>query len=254
MQTFQTAEKSSLSHYFFLGKRIFGFIGLTTVIIFFVIQLLLNHTVRFEAEMIASLLQVIGIELLSVCALLFFLHLLELMQAKKLTFQFKKMSPQRGMFVVLLLCLFVTAGAQKNAVTRRDAATGMQTSYLGLGGSKTRLLMNGEVLGHTQIPLGEKFTIINEDVTGLTQKKGKVSVGCSLKIVDKKGRVLLQMADLFAANDIFSAADTKYLKCTVSTGKPMNWDEEYYITVVFWDKWGKGKMTNQLKIETIDLP
>lgn len=40
------------------------------------------------------------------------------------------------------------------------------------------LVMNDEVLNHTDIPIGEKFIVINDGVSGLVAKNGKVKVGC----------------------------------------------------------------------------
>ena len=52
-------------------------------------------------------------------------------------------------------------------------------------------------LGHTQIPPGEKFVVINEHVKGLVVKDNKISIGCSLVIADSRGKELMNEADLF---------------------------------------------------------
>jgi hypothetical protein len=85
-------------------------------------------------------------------------------------------------------------------------------------------------------------------------KEGKVSIGCSLKITDQKGNILLQEKDLFEGHDLFNEKDASYLKCTVSTGKPMEWEEKYDVAVVFWDKYGDGKIENKVSIRCIDIP
>ena len=137
---------------------------------------------------------------------------------------------------------------------KKDLTTGLTSSYSNMEPEKVLLVMNDEVLNHTDIPLGESFLLINEKVKGMKVKEGKVSVGCSLKITDKKGNILLQEKDLFAGHDLFNEKDASYLKCTVSTGKPMEWEEKYDVAVVFWDKYGDGKIENNVSIRCIDIP
>jgi hypothetical protein len=119
---------------------------------------------------------------------------------------------------------------------------------------KAFLVMNNEVLNHTDIPLGESFLVVNDNIKGLQTKNGKVTVGCSLKISDSQGKVLLEEKDLFAGHDEFDEKDAKMLKCTVNTGKPMQWEEKYDVAVVFWDKNDKGKIENKFSIRCIDMP
>jgi hypothetical protein len=116
------------------------------------------------------------------------------------------------------------------------------------------LMMNNEVIHHTDIPLGESFMLINDGVKGLTVKNGKVSVGCSLMIKDKAGKTLLNSADLFKGNDILDKDSAGFLRCTVSAGSPMKWEEKYDVTVIFWDKYGTGKIENRVTIRCIDIP
>jgi len=134
----------------------------------------------------------------------------------------------------------------------KNINTGMVTSYKGISTGETKMIMNNEELNHADIPIGESFVIVNDDVKGLTVKNGKVSVGCSLTITDKNGNPLLSEPDLFKANDVFEKID--YLKCTVNTGAPMKWEEKYKVHVVFTDKYGTGKIENDVFIRMIDVP
>jgi hypothetical protein len=128
-----------------------------------------------------------------------------------------------------------------------QCSTGMETE-------KVLLVMNNEVLNHTDIPLGESFLLVNDGIRGMQVKNGKVTVGCSLKISDQKGKVLMEEKDLFAGHDVFEEKDAKMLKCTVGTGKPMEWEEKYNVAVTFWDKNGNGKIENNVIIRCIDIP
>jgi hypothetical protein len=152
--------------------------------------------------------------------------------------------------VVFVLSLFIAACSQQPVVKgiMKDFNTGVKTTYQNLKPEEVVLVMNGEVIHHTDIPLGEQFTLVNKNVKGLVQKDGRVSIGTSLTISDTAGRVLLNEPDLFAGKASFPVEEARYLKCIVSTGKPMNWDEHYTVKVRFWDKWGQGKVDNEFTI------
>lgn len=135
-----------------------------------------------------------------------------------------------------------------------DGSTGLSVRYDGMSTAESRIVMNGEVLNHTDIPLGEKFTIINDGIKGLTVKGQKVSVGCSLMITDTTGKTIFSEPDLFAKHGDFSKDSVQYLQCKVNTGAPMEWDELYIVKVTFWDKNGKGRIENSVRIRIIDEP
>jgi hypothetical protein len=136
----------------------------------------------------------------------------------------------------------------------KDLNTGMTTEYHQMKPTRSLLVMNGEEINHTDIPVGEKFVLVNDGISGMTTKDGKISAGCSLLIKDEHGNSVLHEEDLFAGNDVFKEEEAKMLKCTVSTGNPMKWDEKYEVLVKFWDKYGQGSIENKLKIRMIDIP
>ncbi|MFT3826250.1 MAG: hypothetical protein QM731_20165 [Chitinophagaceae bacterium] len=136
----------------------------------------------------------------------------------------------------------------------KDIANGVTTTSEGLTVEKVLKVMNGEVVEHNEVVLGESFVVMNNNVGGLKERDGKVSVGCSLVITDEQGKELLNEPDLFKQNDVFDAATTKQLKCTISTGNPMKWEHRYHAVVTFWDKYGRGKIENCLDILIQDIP
>lgn len=154
----------------------------------------------------------------------------------------------------LLVVLLVYGCKHKLAGVKKDLATGLVTSYKEIEPAKAMLVMNDEAINHTDIPIGEKFIVINEGVDGLVEKNDKVKVGCYLRIADKSGNILLEEKDLFAGNDEFSPKDARMLKCTVTTGEPMKWEENYNVLVSFWDKQGTGRIDNTVTIKMIDIP
>lgn len=136
----------------------------------------------------------------------------------------------------------------------RQAETGLHTRFDGLRPGKAFLVMNAEQLAHTDIPIGEEFQLINEPVEGLEVRNGMVSVGCSLKITDQAGKILLNEADLFKGRDLLKKEEARMLRCTISTGAPMEWEELYTAEVRFWDKFGKGSIVNTVTVRMIDIP
>lgn len=155
---------------------------------------------------------------------------------------------------IFLAMLFVSCGGKKIAGVTKDFNTGLTAQYINMQPKSVFLVMNNEVLGHTDIPLGESFVLVNDDIDGMIEKNGNVSAGCSLRISDEKGTVLLEEKDLFAGNDVFKKDSATRLKCTINTGKPMEWEKNYNIQVVFWDKYGTGKIINECTIRSIDIP
>jgi hypothetical protein len=134
-----------------------------------------------------------------------------------------------------------------------NPSTQLSAKYESMKTEDVQLVMNGEVLTHTDIPLGERFYIVNEDVSGLEVKAGNVSVGCLLEIKDEEGNTIFLKEDLFSSNDIFEKEKAKMLRCIISTGRPMKAGHYYTIRAVFRDKWGKGKIENRCRIRMTDM-
>jgi hypothetical protein len=155
---------------------------------------------------------------------------------------------------LFLTMLIVSCGGKRIAGVTKDLNTGLTAQYSNMQPKSIFLVMNNEVLGHTDIPLGERFVLVNDEIDGMIEKNGNVSAGCSLRISDEKGTILLEEKDLFAGNDVFKRDSATRLKCTISTGKPMEWEKNYNIQVVFWDKYGTGKIINECTIRSIDIP
>ena len=163
-----------------------------------------------------------------------------------------KFLPAASCFVLSML--FVSCSAKKTAGVTKDFNTGLTAQYINMQPKSVFLVMNSEVLGHTDIPLGESFVLVNDEIEGMIEKNGNVSAGCSLRISDENGKILLEEKDLFADNDVFKKDSATRLKCTINTGKPMEWEKNYNIQVVFWDKYGTGKIINECTIRSIDIP
>ena len=171
------------------------------------------------------------------------------------------MSTHIKIITVLSLVVFASCSSGggevkmgSSAGVKKDFSTGLVASYKNIEPEKVYLVMNDEVLNHNDIPIGESFAVINENVKGFEVKEGKISLGCSLVIEDSAGNKLLSEPDFFAQNHLYNEEDASRLRCTVTTGEPMQWEEKYKVTVVFWDKYGDGKIENVVTIRAIDIP
>jgi hypothetical protein len=181
------------------------------------------------------------------------------------SFLYRQSGSQRPLLVIVASAsLLAFTGCDQTTVstnvkgvvqgTVNHPTTGMTATYRNMEAENIKLVMNDEVLGHTDIPLGEKFYIINEGIKGLTAKEGMVSVGCSLQISDDQGNVILDEPDLFSSNDLFKKEEATFLRCAVSTGRPMETENYYTVRAKFWDKYGDGFIDNTVRIRSIDIP
>ncbi|MBS1742924.1 MAG: hypothetical protein JST81_07770 [Bacteroidetes bacterium] len=233
------------------------FTNTTAILLYAFLRLLFIETPITLAEDAIGLLKTLSVgtaSALGIYALLLLTELAEMLINRR---KFNVYAYLRyATIAVFGILMFYLAGcnAQYHAGIHKDVNTGMVTSYENLEPGNTLLVMNNEVLNHTDIPLGENFILINDDVKGLTEKNGKVSAGCKLVITDKNGREILSEPDLFKGDDVFLKENAKSLKCTISTGKPMDWEEKYDVAVTFWDKYGNGKIENKFKVRMIDIP
>lgn len=154
--------------------------------------------------------------------------------------------------IISWMMLAACEGALRFGIKKDN--NGITTTWTHMEPQNVLRVMNGETVSHNQVVLGESFAVINQGVQGLAVKDGKVSVGCSLLITDSSGKNILSEADLFKGNDVWDKDKAQELKCTIHTGKPMDWQQEYQIVVTFWDKYGKGKLENRLTAYIEDIP
>ncbi len=220
-------------------------------LIFFEVPFSLQEdAITLVKVVVTGWLMVVGIKgifyaLLGIC---------ELVESRSFKPLFEKKWVALFIAAIALSAVLVSCDAQLSTGIKKDLSTGLTTSYNGLVPGETRLVMNEEVLNHTDIPIGESFFIVNENVEGLKVKDGNISVGCSLIITDKNGKKMLEAADLFSGKDVLPKENGRFLKCIVNTGKPMEWEENYKVVATFWDKYGSGKIVNTVTIRAIDMP
>lgn len=162
---------------------------------------------------------------------------------------FKLLSIQAVLAVVLVSCDDIP-----QAGIIRNTSNGITTTYTNLKPDGAVLIMNGEEINHNQIPLGEEFQLINTGVLGFMSTDNRVRVGSELIISKKDGEVLLHTEDLFSDGNGFHKDSVSFLRCYVSTGSPMEYDQKYDVQVRFWDKSGDGEIVNKMEIEIIDIP
>lgn len=256
LNKFTTGTLSAAAHWK-LFKALFIISNVVSLIIFAIFHLIFfdfPFEVMNEITGLVKLLAVSGSIALAVSMLILIADSIEYLLKKRKTIT---VPAHIKIVVASLVVAIVILGACNIPVSvgvKKDFNTGLSSSYSAMEPENVMLVMNNEVLNHTDIPLGESFLIVNDGVKGLQPKNGKVRVGCSLTLSDQKGNVLLNEKDLFEGHDEFDEKDAKLLKCTVNTGEPMKWEEKYTVAVTFWDKNGAGKIENKVTIRSIDIP
>lgn len=211
-----------------------------------------NITAREDLYNLFSLLGIAS--LISICFLLAYLLIEIIDNRMQHPFKWKWNYVSVPIVAILVALMFASCGNSPVAGFKKNMNTGMVTNYKGLAPESAMLVMNKEEINHTDIPLGEEFVLMNNGVKGFTLENNKAKIGCSLKISDKKGQVLLNEQDLFKGHDSFSPEDAANLRCTITTGAPMKSEEFYDVVVVFKDKLGEGNIENKFTIRAIDMP
>ncbi len=257
MNKILSSGKLTTADHLRIFKGIFIATNGTALLLFFFLRILFYNTPITLKEDMAALLNTLMIGTVVAIGLYTILLIIEIadhiFSKKKIRLYPALQVAGISLFSLLLVYLSSCNNAVLSGV-HKDLNTGVTTNYKNMEPGSTVLVMNNEVLNHTDIPLGENFVLINDDVKGLVEKDGKVSAGCELTITDKQGKQLLHEADLFKGEDIFLKENARALKCTISTGKPMNWEEHYDVAVTFWDKYGSGKIENKFSVRMIDIP
>lgn len=238
-------------------KSLLIFTNITALLLYGFLRILFYNTPISATDDMIALLKTIMVgsaAALLLYSLLLMIELIDYIVSQKRPSPYPVVKYAGVAIITMFIFYLVGCKAEYHAGIHKDLNTGMVTSYENLEPASTLLVMNNEVLNHTDIPLGENFILINDDVKGLVEKDGKVSAGCKLVITDKNGKNVLTEPDLFKGEDVFLKEKAKCLKCTISTGKPMDWDENYDVAVTFWDKFGDGKIENKFKVRMIDIP
>ena len=70
-----------------------------------------------------------------------------------------------------------------------------------------------------------------------SEKEGKVFPGCSIILIDKNKKEILNLPDAFAdMTNGTTEAEAKTLQASLNTGEPMIAGETYHLHVRFYDK------------------
>lgn len=248
----------NVSFHIQLMKTLLVITNIAAFIIYFSLHIIL-WDFPFEATTeVSTLIKLCGIACafaLSICLVVLLADAVDLVMLTRKKFMIPIHAKIIATGLIVIAVLLTGCGtAPINAGIKKDFNTGMSSRYTGMEPEKVLLVMNNEILNHTDIPIGESFLVVNDGIKGLQVKNGKVKIGCTLSVTDQKGKILLSENDLFAGHDEFDEKEAKMLKCTVNTGEPMQWEEKYDVAVTFWDKNGTGKIENKVTIKSIDMP
>src|SRR6186997_230763 len=148
------------------------------------------------------------------------------------------MKSNKIIFLVMVIYTVASIACEKipQSGIIRNTSNGITTTFKNIKTEEVVKVMNGEVVEHDQVVLGENLEVISNKISGLTEKNGLVSVGCELTVSDQSGKVLLHLEDMFGPDQTFVKDSVSFLRCTVSTGSPMQYNEKYDVIIKYWDK------------------
>jgi hypothetical protein len=154
--------------------------------------------------------------------------------------------------VTACLALSACSGGFSKGV-RKDLATGLSASYNGLTLSDIYLVMDSARAKSNKIPLGKKLVVEAQGVDFFAVEQGKVFPGCSIVLLDKAGKELLNIADAFEhLNGGTNASEATVLDATLNTGEPMEVGKTYILKVRFFDKKKKeNEILSQIELVMI---
>lgn len=247
---------SSIQQFSF-HRRLFGnvwsVVSLASFLLYGVVRLIFSEfpiSLNEDLNMLLQVIRISGLISLGIYAILLVVYWID--QQESLRFERRLI---RIPLITLALIAWLASCQRKQTVGLVTETTiGMTTQYKNLEPKQVRLVMNQQEIHHTDIPLGESVQLLAENVSGFELKNGQAKIGCALTITDEQGKPLMQEPDLFASHDVYSAADAQLLRCSISTGSPMQYDQTYTASVRFWDKQGDGTMQTTFPIHVIDLP
>ncbi|HNP53736.1 MAG TPA: hypothetical protein PKK69_03945 [Ferruginibacter sp.] len=247
---------SSIQQFSF-HRRLFGnvwsVVSLASFLLYGVVRLMFSEfpiSLNEDLNMLMQVVRISGFISLAVYVILLLVYWID--QQQPLRFEWRLI---RIPLITLALIAWLASCQRKQTIgLLTDATIGMTTQYKNLAPQNVRLVMNQEEIHHTDIPFGESVQLLAENVTGFELKNGEAKIGCALTITNEQGKPLMQEPDLFEGHDKYSAADAQFLRCSISTGSPMQYDQTYTATVRFWDKQGDGSIQTTFPIHMIDLP
>ena len=139
---------------------------------------------------------------------------------------------------LLINTLFVLSSCQFSKGVKKDLNTGLSASYNGFALDDIYLANEtGNRLSSNKITLGSKVLVVATGVDYFSDKEGKVFPGCSIILIDKNKKEILNLPDAFAnMTDGTTAAEAKTLQASLNTGEPMIAGETYHLHVRFYDK------------------
>ncbi|MDN5217174.1 hypothetical protein QQ020_34195 [Fulvivirgaceae bacterium BMA12] len=107
----------------------------------------------------------------------------------------------------------------------------------------------GQRFSSNQLQFQTKVNLNLSGVGGYAVKDDKVFIGCSMQVLDRKGNIMLDYADLFPDESGLDRIAARDLYLALTVGTPMSPGETYLWTVKVWDKIGKGEVSTKLEFK-----
>lgn len=145
----------------------------------------------------------------------------------------------------------ITISCQFSKGVKKDLNTGLSASYNGFALDDIYLAdENKNRLSSNKIQIGTKMLIVATGVNYFEEKDGKVFPGCTIILIDKNKKELLNLPDAFEdMKEGTPVTEAKTLQAQLNTGEPMLPGETYHLNVRFFDK---NKKENEI-VANVDV-
>ena len=122
----------------------------------------------------------------------------------------------------------------------------------GLSLNDAYLSSYGQRFSSNQLQFQTKVKLNLDGIRGYAIKDDKVFIGCSMQVIDKYGKALLNETDLFPGDDGLERNTAGNLYLNLVVGTPMRLGASYTWIVKVWDKVGHGEVRIELKFKVIE--
>jgi len=136
---------------------------------------------------------------------------------------------------------------------KKDLLSGLTVKYNGFTVGNSYLVKDSKKTTDVKIQPGKVISLVFSDIGGFAELEGKAYPGASILVTDSKGKIVLDVADLFSSYDS-TGVDVALVKQALSIdftapasgfekGETFSWKSKV------WDKKGKATLDCELQLE-----
>ncbi|MBA3683472.1 MAG: hypothetical protein H0W73_20245 [Bacteroidetes bacterium] len=161
------------------------------------------------------------------------------------------MSRNKNILGLMIIALLLTISCSVGVKT--DLLTGLSIKYNGFSVANSFLAKGNKKTTDVKIKPGEKISLVFTGISGFKTIEGMAYPGASIVVTDSKGKIVLDIADLFSAYDS-TGVDVKLAgeALTIDFTAPLTGSEKgdkYNWKSRVWDKKSTSELTCELQLE-----